>query len=96
MTTQFLSKSDRIDKNTIPLDRNGCIAGPGTYVLHCSLKYDKPAFTPFATSGSRSKMDKLDTDIPAPGTYNIQTQIISKGTVAATAFKSKTIDLKSK
>lgn len=88
MTTQFLSRVERIDKNTIPLDRN-CTSGPGSYNLPCGIKYEKAGFAPFTTTGQRSKLVVNDA-IPPPGSYNLAKGLITKDATAATAFKSKT------
>jgi hypothetical protein len=88
MTTQFLSRVERIDKNTIPLDKN-CTGGPGSYNLPCGIKYEKAGFAPFTSTGQRFRLAN-DDSIPAPGAYNLSKDLITDRSTAATAFKSKT------
>ena len=53
MTTQFLSRVERTDRNLIGSKDVNAMVGPGSYNQPDSLRKSLPGFAPFTTTSSK-------------------------------------------
>ena len=87
--TQFISRVER------PYGVNAfmeTVPGPGAYNESRMAKTSLPGFAPFSGSSKRGLMapDKENLkNIPAPGTYDLQQNIVPPSSSTASAFRSK-------
>eukprot|EP01035_Chromulina_nebulosa_P022207 gene22207-28756_t len=90
MTTQFLSRVERIDRNTLNIGDQDIKAAPGSYNLRDSIKHTLPNFAPFTTTSKRKSIVSSDIT-PAPGTYEIYSNDFNnvKHDPSSTSFRSK-------
>jgi hypothetical protein len=84
--TQFIS---RVERPGDSLDANiDSVPGPGSY--NDSRQSSKlPGFVPFAGSSKRVMMGTEHRDTVAPGSYELQKNILPPSSSTASAFRSK-------
>jgi hypothetical protein len=88
MSTALLSK---VERKSI-FDAQDVAPGPGAYTDPRVMKPQLPAFAPFTSTAKRpmDMSDSLTKDLPAPGSYDLETDLAAPSvTAAASAFKSR-------
>ena len=89
MSTEFLSKVDRTD---FTHTGHQFTPGPGTYTDNRGIAAQIPGFAPFTTTAKRASIlaEQGNKDTPAPGSYELQQNIVSQSIAAAgSSFDSK-------
>jgi hypothetical protein len=86
MSTAFISRVSRSEKG----QPRELVPGPGAYDDPRRIKLQLPGFAPFSGTAKRNLGDDVVvSEVPPPGTYQIEGSLLTQSSVASTQFKSK-------